>query len=197
MRPYCSPWVTFTKENIRKRTKEAVLRVAEKKDSQEICFIPDNDYRGFLERVAPQVILKGDILSTTGEKLGEHRGLPFYTIGQRKGLGLTSSRPLYVVDMDVSRNVLVVGNEEDIYRRGLMAEDLNFISGSVPEEEMPVQVKIRYRAPLVPAFLNHPENGEAEVIFKEKQKAVTPGQAVVFYLGEEILGGGTIKMPLR
>jgi len=191
------PLGDFTKKEIRKIIRDAGLRVAEKKDSQEICFIPDNDYRSFLERVNPQSIFKGDILSTGGEKLGEHRGLPFYTIGQRKGLGLTSSHPLYVVDIDSRRNVLIVGKEEEIYHRGLSAGELNFVSGEVPEKELPVQVKIRYRAPSVPAILYPPEKGEAKVIFDKEQKAVTPGQAVVFYRDEEILGGGTITSSLR
>ena len=187
----------FTKEEIRKKTLEAGLQVAEKKESQEICFIPDNDYRSFLKRFCLQPIPRGEIVSTAGEKLGEHKGLPFYTIGQRKGLGLTSTRPLYVVDIDPCRNVLVVGNKEEIYNCGLTAGDLSFVTGKVPDKDLRVQVKIRYRAPSVPATLYPPEKGEAKVIFEENQKAVTPGQAVVFYQGEEILGGGTILLPYR
>jgi len=187
------PLGELTKEEIRQKARDAALEVAEKKDSQEICFIPDNDYRSFLVRSGSEAILPGDILSVAGEKLGEHKGLPFYTVGQRKGLGLTSTEPLYVIDINPKSNALIVGHEDEIYSRGLTADDLNFIWGETPAEEMQVQVKIRYRAPSVPAILYPPEKGEAKIIFSQQQKAVTPGQAVVFYRGEEVVGGGTIK----
>lgn len=208
----------YTKDKVRSLARDAGLRVSEKKESQEICFIPDNDYRSFLKRgnfsFAP-----GDIVSTAGEKLGRHKGLPFYTIGQRKGLGLSSTRPLYVVDIDIKNNLLIVGEEEKTYSRGLIAEELNFVSGFAPTEPLQVNVKIRYRAPLVPATLFPPEEtpsgrndykcekgggasertnvpplkSMAKIIFSEKQKAVTPGQAAVFYQGNEIIGGGIIS----
>lgn len=191
------PLGEFTKEEIRQKARKAGLKVAEKKESQEICFIPDNNYRGFLKRYRPHSFSRGDILSTSGEKLGEHSGLPFYTIGQRKGLRLTSTRPLYVVGMDSCRNALIVGNKEEIFNCGLVAGDLNFISGEDPGRHLPVQVKVRYRSPAISAILYPPENGEAKVIFEESHKAVTPGQAAVFYSDEEVLGGGTIQRALR
>ncbi len=187
------PLGDFTKEEIRSKMRKAGLQVAGKRDSQEICFIPDHDLRDFLRRYCPRPITPGEIFSTAGEKLGEHGGLPFYTIGQRSGLGLTSTHPLYVVDMDPCRNALVVGSREEVFSRSLKAGDLSFIAGETPEEALPVQVKIRYRAPAVPATLYPPENGEAGVIFAEGQKAVTPGQAAVFYRGAEMLGGGIIR----
>jgi tRNA-specific 2-thiouridylase len=197
----------YTKEEARELARERGLQVAEKRDSQEICFIPDNDYRSFLEREQAS-FSPGDILSTSGKKLGRHRGLPFYTIGQRKGLGLVSPRPLYVVEIDRRNNVLIVGEEEETYSQGLEAEDLNFISGRAPLEPQEVMIKIRYRSPLVPATLYPPETspqkGEGSVtaalrirvVFDRKQKAVTPGQSVVFYRGDEVLGGGIIASRL-
>jgi len=197
----------YTKEEARELAREHGLQVAEKRDSQEICFIPDNDYRSFLEREQAG-FPPGDILSTSGKKLGRHRGLPFYTIGQRKGLGLVSPRPLYVVEIDRRNNVLIVGEEEETYSQGLEAEDLNFISGSPPFEPQEVMIKIRYRAPLVPATLyppqTSPQKGEGSVtaasrvrvVFDRKQKAVTPGQSVVFYRGDEVVGGGIIASRL-
>ena len=197
----------YTKEEARELAREHGLQVAEKRDSQEICFIPDTDYRSFLEREQAG-FPPGDILSTSGKKLGRHRGLPFYTIGQRKGLGLVSPRPLYVVEIDRRNNVLIVGEEEETYSQGLEAEDLNFISGSPPFEPQEVMIKIRYRAPLVPATLyppqTSPQKGEGSVtaasrvrvVFDRKQKAVTPGQSVVFYRGDEVVGGGIIASRL-
>jgi tRNA-specific 2-thiouridylase len=186
------PLGDFTKGEMRSKVREAGLSVADKKDSQEICFIPDHDLRGFLKRYCPQPITPGGIFSTKGEKLGEHSGLSFYTIGQRSGLGLTSPHPLYVVGIDPGRNALIVGGKEDVFSGGLLAGNLNFISGKIPGKVQPIEVKIRYRAPSVSATLYPPQNGKARVIFAERQKAVTPGQAAVFYRGEELLGGGTI-----
>jgi len=182
----------YTKEEVRKMAKSRGLRTAERTESQEICFLPDNDYRGFLEREYPQALTPGDILSTSGQKLGEHRGVAFYTVGQRKGLGLASQRPLYVVKIDAKNNVLVVGNEEETYSGSLVAGGLSFISGEPPRFPLDVEVKIRYRSPLVPAVLHPPRDSFATVVFRERQKAVTPGQFAVFYRGEEVLGGGTI-----
>jgi len=186
------PLGSYTKGEVRKIAREKGLGVAEKMESQEICFIPDNDYRGFLERGYPQAFSPGDILSTSGEKLGRHRGVAFYTVGQRKGLGLVSSRPLYVVKIDAYNNVLVVGEEEESYSEGLIAEELNFVSGKAPHSPQEIEVKIRYRSSLVPAVLYPPLKKSVRVVFGQKQKAVTPGQSAVFYRGEEVLGGGTI-----
>ncbi|HHT46468.1 MAG TPA: tRNA 2-thiouridine(34) synthase MnmA [Firmicutes bacterium] len=186
------PLGNYTKEEVRAIAKSRGLRTAERTESQEICFLPDNDYRGFLEREYPQALTPGNILSTSGEKLGEHRGVAFYTVGQRKGLGLASQLPLYVVKIDAKNNVLVVGNEEETYSESLVAGGLNYISGKPPLFPLDVKVKIRYRSPLVPAVLRSSGDGFATVVFRERQKAVTPGQFAVFYCGEEVLGGGTI-----
>jgi len=181
-----------TKQQTRKIAENMGLKVAGKRESQEICFIPDDDYRSFMERLCPEAVRPGEIISTAGEKLGRHQGIAFYTVGQRKGLGITFSEPLYVVSVDALNNRVVVGTETEIYSQGLLAEQLNFIAGA-PQEPARVEVKIRYRTPAVPALLNPPQEGYARVVFDQKQKAVTPGQSAVFYLGEEVLGGGIIS----
>ena len=182
-----------TKEQVRKIAANYGLTVADKGESQEICFIPDNDYRAFLKRSFPEAINPGEIVSTAGNKLGCHQGIAFYTVGQRKRLGLTAPQPLYVVKIDARNNRIVVGNEEDLYSAGLLAGALNFVSGEPPDKEQQIEVKIRYRAPAVSAIIHPPVEGFSRLIFKVEQKAVTPGQSVVFYQGEEVIGGGIIE----
>lgn len=181
-----------TKKEVRELALKHKLKVAAKGESQEICFIPDNDYRSFMERTCPQANRPGDIVSTDGKKLGRHQGIVFYTIGQRKGLGLTSAAPLYVIHIDALNNWVVVGEENETYSTELDAEKLNYVSGKIPDEPLEVEVKIRYRSPAVPAVLYPPKEDRARVVFLEKQKAVTPGQSAVFYCDEEVLGGGII-----
>lgn len=181
-----------TKEQVRRIAADNKLTVAGKAESQEICFIPDNDYRAFLERSCPEAIRPGDIISTGGQKLGRHRGVAFYTVGQRKGLGLTASHPLYVARIDAQMNRVIVGSEDEIYSQGFLSGSLNFIAGEPPKEPLEVDVKIRYRAPAVPALLYPPAEGFSRVIFKDEQKAVTPGQSAVFYRNDEVIGGGII-----
>jgi len=182
-----------TKEQVRKIAADNGLNVAYKNESQEICFIPDNDYRSFLKRTCPEVINPGDIVSTSGHKIGRHQGIAFYTVGQRKGLGLPGPQPLYVVSIDPRNNLIIVGNEDELYRAGLIADKLNFVSGIAPRKDLSVEVKIRYRAPAVKALLYPPVGGCSRLFFLEKQKAVTPGQSVVFYRDEEVIGGGIIE----
>jgi tRNA-specific 2-thiouridylase len=186
------PLGDYLKKEVKELARKKGLKVAQKRESQEICFIPDHDYRGFLAREHPQVLTPGEIVSTAGQKLGMHRGVAFYTVGQRKGLGLSSRHPLYVVKIDPRNNVLIVGEEEETYSGYLMATELSFVGGVPPLHPLEVEVKIRYRASPVPAILHPPEGDRARVVFTRKQKAVTPGQAVVFYQGEEVLGGGII-----
>lgn len=189
------PLGEMDKEQVRRLAASKNLQVAAKKESQEICFIPDNDYRSFMERRHPETSRPGDIVTTTGRKLGRHRGITAYTVGQRKGLGLTAPRPLYVVHIDPGRNTIVVGEEEETYSDGLIAEQLHFVQGTAPAGNTEISVKIRYRAPAVPALLFPPneDEGLARVEFAQKQKAVTPGQSAVFYRGEEVVGGGLIR----
>jgi tRNA-uridine 2-sulfurtransferase len=183
----------MTKNEVRQIAEAEGLVVADKAESQEICFIPDNDYRSFLKRERPEAVRPGDLVSASGEKLGRHQGIAFYTIGQRKGLGLTTERPMYVIGVDAESNRVIVGFEEQTYSGGLIAGKLNYISGESPGNPTGVEVKIRYRTDPVPAILYPPEAGFARVEFQQKQKAVTPGQSAVFYSGEEVLGGGIIE----
>ncbi|MBI4498581.1 MAG: tRNA 2-thiouridine(34) synthase MnmA [Chloroflexi bacterium] len=184
----------YSKPDIRRLALDAGLPVADKPDSQEICFIPDNDYRRFLsERLAAQ---PGPIVDRAGNVLGTHRGIPYYTVGQRQGMGLATGQRLYVLEIDRERNTVVVGPEEGLYAVGLVAETVTFVSGAAPREPAPVTAKIRYKSALVEGTLL-PGAGGWEVRFAEPQRAVTPGQPVVWYDGDEVLGGGIISAPIR
>ena len=181
------------KNAIREIAARAGLGVADKPDSQEICFIPDGDYRKFVgDRGKPRA---GEILDTTGEVLGTHPGIQFFTVGQRRGLGLpgNSSEPMYVVQIDAGRNEVVVGPESALSRNRFWASRVNYISGDIPRGPVEVTAKIRYKARQYPATVT-PLGDTAEVRFHEPQRAVTPGQAVVFYQGEVVIGGGIIEL---
>ncbi|MBI2909711.1 MAG: tRNA 2-thiouridine(34) synthase MnmA [Chloroflexi bacterium] len=177
------------KEETRRKAAAFGLPVAEKADSQEICFIPEGSYREFLsERMH---LFPGEILDTSGRVVGTHEGVALYTVGQRRGLGIPARAALYVLDIDASRNVLVVGSREDCMKKTLIAGELSFVSRQPPGTPLAITAKIRYRSPEAEATLSVTD-GRAEVQFAERQWAITPGQAVVFYLGEEVLGGGVI-----
>lgn len=185
------PVGNFHKDEIYRIAEEEDLITAEAEESQDLCFVPEGDYREFLEREAPGSMEEGEIVDMDGNVLGTHRGLPFYTIGQRKGLGLESNRAYYVVEMDRENNRLVVGSEEDLYSSGLVATEPSWIAGE-PPEKTEVDVKIRYGAPPVEARLEV-ESEKFLVYFEEPQKSVTPGQIAGVYDGEELLGGGIIE----
>jgi tRNA-uridine 2-sulfurtransferase len=190
------PLGAFKKEDARKKAAALGLRVAGKPDSQEICFIPDDDYKRFLEAETGGAFAPGPIYNTRGERLGTHRGIPFYTVGQRKGLGLAVGEPLYVTAIDVRNNALVVGSRDETAAAGLVAADLNFLPFDTLQDPLPVSIKIRYKSPEMPALLHPPAGGEARVDFNEPLLAVTPGQSVVFYQGDLLVGGGVIQRPL-
>lgn len=179
------------KEEIREIAKSNKLKVAEKSDSQEICFIPYNDYGSFLERNIKTKIKKGNIVLTNGEILGKHRGLIYYTIGQRKGLGIAYKEPLYVIRLNKEKNELIVGTEKELYQNRLHANELNYLIDFDKWPEV-VYAKIRYRAEPAKAKVEIQENS-LEVVFDKPQRAITSGQSVVFYDEENIvLGGGKI-----
>jgi len=192
------PLGSKTKSEVRQIAREAGLPVAERSESREICFIPDNDYRGFLIAREPDAVKPGPIYDLEGNIVGEHKGLAFYTIGQRRGLGLSLGYPAYVVDLDYKRNALIVGRSDQVFAEGLIAEEVNFIALEKLTESIEADVKIRYTTPSVPASI-HPLEGDSqvEVRFLSPQKAVTPGQAVVFYDGDLVLGGGFIAKRLK
>ncbi len=181
------------KAETRRLASELGLKVATKPESQEICFIPEGDYRQFLRQRALEEIKPGKIRDLGGRVRGEHTGIPFYTIGQRKGLGIAGTRPFYVVDVDAKRNEVIIGDEEDLWSSELLAEEVNFIPFETLAEEMEVLVKIRYQHPGARAKIFPLSGGRIKVKFAEPQRAITPGQAVVFYQGELLVGGGIIS----
>ena len=190
MRHLLLPVGGYDKSEIRDIARHAGLPVADKPDSQEICFIPDNDYRAFLaERVAPT---PGEIVDTDGNLVGTHQGIERFTVGQRRGLGVHSREPLYVLSLDTAENRVVVGPVDGLLRSTLRAGGVNYLSGAAPSGPTEVEAKIRYKSEASAATLT--PNGEwAEFSFREPQRAITPGQAVVFYQGDEVLGGGYIE----
>ncbi len=187
------PLGPFEKEATRERAASLGLKVADKPDSQEICFIPDDDYKAFLESEGAGPYKPGPIYDTGGKLLGTHKGIPFYTIGQRKGLGLAAREPLYVVAINTHNNSLVVGKKEDTASRGLWAGDINFIPFASLTAPLEVAIKIRYNFPESKAVLYPPEGEEVRVEFVHPLQAVTPGQSVAFYQGDILVGGGVIR----
>lgn len=180
------------KAEIRKIAEEKGLVVAHKPDSQEVCFIPDNNYVGFLEKNMEKKPKEGNIVLKDGTIVGKHRGLIYYTVGQRKGLGIAYREPLYVLQLDEQKNEVVVGIEEELYSNNLYANELNFLLNMDLSKPIHVKAKIRYRAKEAEAILYPEENGIVKVEFKEPQRAITPGQSVVFYIDDVVLGGGKI-----
>ena len=198
----------YSKVEIRDIAREAGLPVADKPDSQEICFIPTNDYRSFLaERSTPT---PGDIVDTSGNVLGSHQGIEYFTVGQRRGLGIYTSEPLFVLSLESENSRVTVGPAEGLLQSNLWASGVNYLSGEPPDGPVEVEAKIRYKSSQSKATLIHhvksaksrpvgddgvyPERSEwAEIRFQEPQRAITPGQAVVFYIGDEVRGGGFIE----
>ena len=192
LRYFLMPLGGYTKKETREMAQKLGLKVADKPESQEICFIPGNDYKAFLKEKMPNAFKKGNIVDTSGKILGEHQGVQLFTIGQRKGLGMAFGKPVYVVAINPEKNEVVVGGGDDVFARAFIADDLNFISIEELDEPMDLDIKIRYTAPIAKARVIPLPDGKARVDFQKPQRAVTPGQAAVFYNGEEVVGGGTI-----
>jgi tRNA-specific 2-thiouridylase len=189
-----SPLGELSKEEVRNLAAELGLPSSSRHDSQDVCFIPDNDYRSF---IAEHVSLQpGEIVDITGKVLGKHDGLARYTVGQRQGLGLASNEQLYVLELDAASNRLVVGTKDQTLHNALIASELSWVSGRAPAEPINIMAKVRYKAAEVAAKL-HPKDGMAEVRFVESQSAIAPGQSVVFYQGDVVLGGGIIDAVLH
>ncbi len=187
------PLGELTKERVRAIAAELSLPTSRYHDSQDVCFIPDNDYRAF---VAAKVPLKtGEIVDINDKVLGKHGGLALYTIGQRQGLGLSTAEPLYVLKIDAESNKIVVGSREQALHNVLVARQLHWVSGQSPEAPMEITAKIRYKALEAAAEL-YPADDGVEVRFVEPQSAMAPGQSIVFYRGDEVLGGGIIDAVL-
>ncbi len=182
----------YTKPEVRQMAAELGLPVARKSESMDLCFLGDGDYRRFLAEHAPQAIRPGPIVSSAGELLGEHEGLPFYTIGQRKGLGISAGAPLFVLRKDAEQNALVVGPREELGQTTLLVRDVNWVAGEPPAGPLSGGVKVRYKAQAAPATVTPLPDGGARVAFDAYVYGATPGQAAVFYDGAEVVGGGLI-----
>ena len=188
----------LTKPEVRRLAAAYGLPTADKPESQEICFVMDNDYARFVHERAPEAFRPGPFVDTTGRVIGQHQGLPNYTVGQRRGLGLTAERPYYVVRLEPEQNVVVLGHAEDVYSRGLIASSCNFVAIDELTGPREVGIKVRYGADEAPGVIEPAHSVESRgpcvrATFDRPQRAVTPGQAAVFYDGETLIGGGTIE----
>lgn len=183
----------YPKTEVRALAREFDLPTASRADSQDLCFLAGEDYRAFLRRNAPAALAQtGPIVNRAGQVLGEHQGLAYYTIGQRKGLGVSSAVPLYVLEKDVASNTLVVGIEQQLGRSELVAERVNWMDGAPPAGPFQAEVKTRYTAKEAAAEVQPLEGSSVRVRFDQPQRDITPGQAAVFYDGDRLLGGGMI-----
>lgn len=185
------PLGELTKEQVRQIAEEHDFINSGKKDSQDICFIPDGNYKRFMKEQYHIEVGPGDFVDKNGKVLGTHQGYYGYTIGQRKGLGIAAENPYYVVDIQPEKNLVVLGSNEDLFHTTLIADEFNWITGRDVEQEI-VQAKVRYRQQAQDARVKKLEDGRVQVTFLEPQRAITKGQAVVLYQGDEVLGGGTI-----
>jgi tRNA-specific 2-thiouridylase len=186
------PLGEMTKSDTRDVARHCQLKTADKEESMEICFVPDNDYGGFLQQAGLVVKHPGDIMDLHGRVLGRHDGIEFYTIGQRKGLGVSSPRPLYVIELDAAGNRVIVGDESALDRAEFTVECCNWIPFECPPGPFEATVKIRYNHPGTPATVSPVGDGGAAVKLHSAQRAITPGQAAVFYQEDLVVGGGWI-----
>lgn len=191
------PLGDLTKQEVRRLARRMGLHTAGRPESQEICFVPDGRYPELVGRYFPEAVRPGPILDGKGKILGRHKGIAYYTVGQRRGLGLALGRPLYVVRIDPELNAIVVGGKDEVLAEGLLASNVNLVSVPEISEPTKVKAKVRYRQPEVDATVFPLEDERVLVRFSEPQEAVTPGQSVVFYLGDVVVGGGTIEEAWR
>ncbi len=187
------PCGEYDKPEIRNIAERIGLEVFKKRDSQEICFIPDNDHGAYIKKYSGREIKPGNFVNKQGEIMGRHKGIVYYTIGQRKGLGIAVGKPVFVTDINPLTNQVVIGDEEDIFKTELIAKDLNFILFDKLTSNLRVSAKIRYSAIPQLANLIPLENNRVKVVFDEKQRAITKGQSVVFYSENLVVGGGIIE----
>ncbi|MFA6549572.1 MAG: aminomethyltransferase beta-barrel domain-containing protein, partial [Candidatus Margulisiibacteriota bacterium] len=190
------PLGEMTKEEVRQKAKSLELKVADKEESQEICFVENDDYGSYLRENCPEAVQPGPILDIAGTVVGQHEGIAFYTVGQRKGIGAHRGQPKYVVGFDLTRNTVVIGDDADLFKGELLAEQVSYVSGKSPTEPLKIAAKIRYNSKEAEATLypggKAQDKAQAKVVFNKPQRAITPGQSVLFYQGEEVLGGGII-----
>jgi tRNA-specific 2-thiouridylase len=197
------PLGEMSKPEARQAARNHSLAVAEKAESQEICFVPDGNYSGFIDRyllaenTSEKTPASGEIVDSNGRVLGKHEGVHRFTIGQRRGIGVSSERPLYVLSIDAQRNQVVVGEEPELKQTSFTARGVNWIAFDSVTEPVRADVRIRYRHTEAPATITTIKDGWVRVEFNEAQRAITPGQATVFYRGNEVLGGGWITRQSR
>ena len=181
------------KEQIRKIARKNNLKVANKPDSEDICFVPDGNYKKFLENNSDLKPKTGNIVNTKGEILGKHTGLYKYTIGQRKGLGISYKVPLFVTEFNPLKNQVIVGKESELYKKEILVKDINLLLFDKIEQPIEVDVKTRYSSKMAKAKINQESDDTIRVIFDEPQRAITPGQSAVFYIDDIVIGGGKIE----
>ena len=182
----------MSKDKVRAIAAQHGLLTAGKPDSQEICFIPDNDHGSFLAKYTGETARPGDFVDSAGSVLGRHRGIWNYTVGQRKGLGIAFGVPMFVTAIDLEKNTVTLGPESDVFGSSLVADDMNYIEVPELSGDMAVMAKIRYSAKEAPAVISPMDGGRVKAVFGQPQRAITPGQSVVFYRGDSVLGGGVI-----
>lgn len=182
----------MTKDQTRSEARRfGFLEIAAKRDSQEVCFIPDDDHVGFIEEFVPKMVREGEMVDATGSVVGTHAGAFRYTVGQRRGLGISTGEPNYVLEIDQGANKVIVGPQELLSRKGLLADRLAWVAGEPPSGPLEAEARIRYKGEDAAAVIEV-DGDTARVEFRVPQRAVAPGQSVVFYSGEEVLGGGRI-----
>jgi tRNA-specific 2-thiouridylase len=192
------PLGEMSKPEARQAARDHGLAISEKKESQEICFVPDGDYAGFIDRyleaenATERLPGDGEIVDTSGRVIGKHGGIHRYTIGQRRGIGIADERPLYVISVQAEQNRITVGSQEELLSKEFTAAGVNWVALDNPQSSVRAEVRVRYRHVAAPASITPLENARARVVFDEPQRAITPGQATVFYQGDEVLGGGWI-----
>jgi tRNA-specific 2-thiouridylase len=187
------PLGELRKTDVRTLARERALPAAERPESQEICFVPDNNYRSFLKEHAPEALRPGEIVMSDGKVVGKHEGVAFFTVGQRRKLGVAAGERLYVVRVEPETNRIVLGNLFDLHTAEMSVSGLNFIAIDQLHARMKVTVKIRYRSPFVPAAIEPSAGGKVRVVFEQPVAGVCPGQAAVFYAGDVVVGGGIIE----
>jgi tRNA-specific 2-thiouridylase len=191
------PLGNHTKQEVRRLAADAGLQVSHKAESQDLCFVSSGHYGEFVDKYVNPETKPGIFRLSDGKILGNHKGIHHYTIGQRKGLGLALGYPSYVTGIDPETNTVRIGNNEDLWHSSLIAENVHFISGTVPAETFAASAKIRYSAARIPALITPLDNNRIQVDFTIPQRAITPGQAVVLYDGDQVLGGGTILAAVK
>jgi tRNA-specific 2-thiouridylase len=187
------PLGDYTKDVVREIAYQQHLGVASKPDSQEICFVEDNNYSRFLAERRPEAVKPGYFVDTKGNVLGKHQGIVHYTVGQRKGLGIALGKPMFVVELIPDKNLVVLGDETEVFSKELIATDINMILYEKLEKPIKAKAKIRYSAQEADCIVEPIENNKIKVSFEQPQRAITPGQSVVIYDGDYVVGGGIIE----